>query len=342
MDGPAMVHTHDSSTARRCVEVRRPCSLVLACLVDLSAQRILVTGAHGFLGRALVAALSARGCAPLTPTSRELDLLDRGAVRAWLARHRPTLVMHLAARVGGIGKNQKSPADIFHDNIVMGVQLLDEAHRAGVAKTVAVGTVCAYPKHTKVPFSEDDLWLGYPEETNAPYGLAKKMLLVQAQAYRAQHGMNAIVLFPANLYGPHDNFDLETSHVIPALIRKMHAAHEAKTDVTLWGDGSPTREFLYVDDCAEALCLAAERYDGADPVNVGVGGDISIRALAEKIGALVGFTGAIRWDTTRPNGQPVRRLDTTRARERFGFVARTNFDEGLRRTVEWWLREGRQ
>jgi GDP-L-fucose synthase len=311
-------------------------------LPRLRAARILITGGHGFLGRRLRAALADLGAAHVqAPTSSELDLLRRDDVKHFLSSHAPELVFHLAARVGGIGKNQCAPAEIFHDNLVMGVQLLDECRRAGVQKVVAVGTVCAYPKHTPVPFSEDALWDGYPEETNAPYGLAKKMLLVQAQAYRAQYGMNAIVLLPANLYGPSDNFDLETSHVVPAIIRKIDDARRGARDtVTLWGDGTPTRELLYVDDCAHALCLAAERYDGTDPVNVGTGTDLSIRELAESIAHLMQWSGRFTWDASRPNGQPRRQLDVRRAKERFGFEAKTTLDDGLRRTIEWWQREG--
>lgn len=309
----------------------------------LAGARILVTGGHGFLGKRLRAKLAEHGAHHVTaPTSADLDLLHRERVRAWLVQHRPDMVFHLAARVGGIARNQRQPAEIFHDNLVMGVQLLDECHRANVGKVVAVGTVCAYPKHAPVPFVECALWDGYPEETNAPYGLAKKMLLVQAQAYRSQHGCNFVLLFPTNLYGPGDNFDLETSHVIPAIIRKIEdARREQRDEVTLWGDGSPTREFLYVDDCAEALCLAAERYDGGDPVNVGTGVDLPIRDLAAKVAVLMGYSGRITWDARRPNGQPRRRLDVSRARSWFGFEAAVPLDEGLRRTVEWWQREGR-
>lgn len=312
-------------------------------LPRLRAARILVTGGNGFLGRRLRAQLASHGCKQvLAPTSSELDLLDRARVRAYLHEHAPSIVFHLAARVGGIGLNQARPADLFHDNLLMGVQLLDEAHRARVDKTVVVGTVCAYPKHTPVPFSEDALWDGYPEETNAPYGFAKKMLIVQAQAYRAQHGMNAIVLLPANLYGPADNFDPASSHVVPALIKKIdEAKRRGDREVVVWGDGTPTRELLYVDDCARALCLAAERYDGADVVNIGTGADISIRALTEKLCALLDFTGRIVFDESKPNGQPRRRLDVTRARERFGFESEIDLDEGLRRTLEWWERSGR-
>jgi GDP-L-fucose synthase len=252
-------------------------------------------------------------------------------------------VIHLAANVGGIGANQAHPAEFFYDNLMMGVQMLHESWKAGVDKFVAVGTVCSYPKFTPVPFREDDLWTGYPEETNAPYGLAKKMLLVQAQAYRSQYGFNAIYLIPVNLYGPRDNFDLATSHVIPALVRKFSEAKFAGEEkVEVWGDGTPTREFLYAEDAAEGILLAAERYDSPAPVNLGSGEEISIRDLARQIARLVGFDGETVWDRTRPNGQPRRALDTTRAQQAFGFTARTTLAQGLERTVEWYKREGAQ
>jgi GDP-L-fucose synthase len=242
------------------------------------------------------------------------------------------VVFHLAARVGGIGANRENPGLFLFDNAMMGLQLIEECRLGGVGKVVIAGTICAYPKLAPVPFREDDMWNGYPEETNAPYGIAKKLLLVQSQAYRDQYGMNSIVLFPVNLYGPRDNFDPKSSHVIPAMIRKCL---EAKDEIVLWGDGSPTREFIYVEDAAEALVLAAERYDSSEPVNIGSGEEISIRDLAQKVAQATGFAGRIVWDPTKPNGQPRRRLDVTRARERFGFVAQTSFDEGLRRTVAW-------
>ena len=248
------------------------------------------------------------------------------------------MVIHLAARVGGIGANRAHPADFFYDNLMMGVQLLHESFRAGVEKLITLGTVCSYPKFTPVPFQEDDLWAGYPEETNAPYGLAKKMLLVQAQAYRAQYGFNAIFLLPVNLYGPGDNFDPETSHVIPAMIRKFVEAKKSRnSEVILWGDGSPTREFLHVEDAAEGIVLAAEYYNGDQPVNLGSGQEIGIRELAETISAAVGFTGKIIWDTTKPNGQPRRCLDVSRAKEWFGFEAKCPFQQGLSNTVSWYL-----
>jgi GDP-L-fucose synthase len=312
-------------------------------VLDLAKERIVVTGGAGFLGSFVVAELRARGAREIVvPRSAEHDLVDGAAVRRLLAEARPTLVVHLAARVGGIGANRANPGKFFYDNLMMGVQLVEESRRAGVGKLVLVGTICAYPKFAPVPFHEDDLWSGYPEETNAPYGLAKKMLLVQAQAYRQQYGTNAIVLFPVNLYGPRDNFDLETSHVIPAMIRKFDAALRAGADtVELWGDGSPTREFLYVEDAARGIVLAAERYDGADPVNLGAGAEISIRDLAALIADEMGYAGRLAWDPSKPNGQPRRCLDVSRARERFGFVAQTPFREGLRRTIAWYRSQPR-
>jgi GDP-L-fucose synthase len=263
--------------------------------------------------------------------------VDRGQITKLLDAHSFDLIFHLAARVGGIGANRDNPGKFFYDNLMMGVQLVEEARLHGVPKMVLTGTICAYPKFAPIPFREDDLWNGYPEETNAPYGLAKKMLLVQAQAYRQQYGTNAVVVFPVNLYGPRDNFDLHTSHVIPALIRKIDAAmQQGSREVVLWGDGSPTREFLYVEDAAEGLALAAERYDEADPVNLGSGQEIAIRELAALIGRLMGYSGQFAYDTSQPNGQPRRALDVSRARDRFGFVAATPFEEGLRRTIGWW------
>jgi GDP-L-fucose synthase len=304
-----------------------------------SDQRVVVTGGAGFLGRRVVSALRERGCTSIAvPRSRECDLRQVDNVVRLYREVEPTLVIHLAAIVGGIGANSARPAEFFYDNLMMGTHLLHEAWRTGVKKFVGIGTVCAYPKHAPVPFREDDLWNGYPEETNAPYGLAKKMLLVQSQAYRQQYGYNSIFLLPVNLYGPEDNFDPQTSHVIPALIRKCVEARQRGLDrIEVWGDGTPTREFVYVDDAAEAILLASERYDGSDPVNVGSGEEISIRDLATRIAALTGFTGRIDWDTSRPNGQPRRKLDVSRARDRFGFEATTPFDEGLRRTVQWYL-----
>jgi GDP-L-fucose synthase len=306
-----------------------------------AGRRVLVTGGAGFLGGFVVEALRALEPAALVvPRSAVYDLRERAAIQQLLAETRPDLVIHLAARVGGIGANRAHPAEFFYENLMMGAQLMHESWRAGVAKFVALGTVCAYPKHTPVPFREETLWDGYPEETNAPYGLAKKMLLVQAQAYRAQYGFNAIYLLPVNLYGPRDNFDPASSHVIPALIRKCIEARETgAAAISAWGDGSPTREFLYVEDAAEGILLAAERYDGAAPVNLGSAAEISIRELTELIAQLTGFQGRITWDPSQPNGQPRRKLDITRARAAFGFEAHTSFEQGLRRTIAWYERE---
>lgn len=300
--------------------------------------RVMVTGGAGFLGRRVVEKLRERGCEHVfVPRSKDYDLRHNDHVQRAIRDADPTAVIHLAARVGGIGANRLHPAEFFYDNLMMGVQLLHEAWRMGVPKFVAVGTICAYPKLTPVPFREEDLWQGYPEETNAPYGLAKKMLLVQSESYREQYGYNSIFLLPVNLYGPGDNFHLESSHVIPALIRKCVEATEAGADhIEVWGDGSPTREFLYVDDAAEGVLLAAERYDASEPVNLGSGIEISIRDLAAMIARLTGFTGAIQWDPSKPNGQPRRCLDTTRAAERFGFRAAVGFEDGLRSMVEWY------
>ena len=306
-------------------------------LPRLKGRRIAVTGGNGFLGKTLVRQLREAGCDVVAPRSREFDLVDGEQARRFVRELKPQVVIHLAARVGGIGANRVNPATYFYENLMMGVQLLHESWKGGVEKWVGLGTICAYPKHTPVPFREDDLWSGYPEETNAPYGLAKKMLLVQAQAYRQQHGFDACVLFPVNLYGLEDNFDLESGHVIPAMIRKFVEANErGETKVTLWGDGSPTREFLYVEDCAEGIALAADRYDSSEPVNLGSGMEISIRDLATKIASLTGYRGELVWDTSKPNGQPRRQLDVTRAEKLFGFRARTTFDEGLRATIEWY------
>jgi GDP-L-fucose synthase len=302
-------------------------------------QRVLVTGGGGFLGRRVVDRLRASGARTVVaPRSAEYDLRRADDIRRMYDDTRPSLVIHLAASVGGIGANRERPAEFFYDNLVMGVQLLDLAWQSRVPKFVAIGTVCAYPKFAPVPFREDDLWNGYPEETNAPYGLAKKMLLVQSQAYRQQYGYNSIFLIPVNLYGPGDNFDPRSSHVIPALIRKcVEAAEEGRDRIEVWGDGTPTREFLYVDDAAEGIVLAGERYDGSDPVNLGSGQEISIADLARRIAGEAGFTGGIVFDPSQPNGQPRRQLDVRRAEEQFGFRARTDFAEGLKRTVAWYL-----
>jgi GDP-L-fucose synthase len=305
---------------------------------SLAPRRILLTGGTGFLGSRVVRLLRALGCSELSvPRRADCDLVDRAAVRTLLRDTRPDLVIHLAARVGGIGANQAAPAEFFHDNLAMGLNLIDEARRAGVAKFVQVGTVCAYPRVTNAPFREDDLWDGYPESTNAPYAIAKKALLVQLQAYRRQYGFNGIYLLPANLYGPGDDFDLERGHVIPALIRKcVEAVDRGQAEVVLWGTGTASREFLYVDDCAEAICRASESYDGAEPVNVGSGREITIRELAALIARLTGFTGRLAFDPSRPDGQPRRVLDVTRARDRFGFRASTALEDGLLQTIDWF------
>lgn len=304
-----------------------------------SERRVLVTGGAGFLGAPVVQQLRARGAEEIfVPRSRDYDLRQLEAVRQVLADSRPDVVIHLAALTGGIGANRARPGEFFYDNLMMGTQLLHESYRAGVDKFVGIGTICAYPKFVPIPFREEDLWKGYPEETNAPYGLAKKMLLVQGQAYRAQYGFNAIHLMPVNLYGPGDDFDLESSHVIPALIRKsLEAQARGDHELVAWGTGAPTREFLYVDDAAEGIVLAAERYDGAEPVNLGSSFEISIRALLETIVRLTGYEGEIVWDTSKPDGQPRRKLDTSRARALFGFEAHTPFEEGLAKTIEWYL-----
>jgi GDP-L-fucose synthase len=307
---------------------------------DLTTQRIAVTGGAGFLGSNVVSALRARGCTTIiVPRQTDYDLRHEEAVTRFYADYRPDVVIHLAAVVGGIGANRENPGRFFYDNLMMGALTMEGARLSGVAKYVAIGTICCYPKFSPVPFREDDLWNGYPEETNAPYGLAKKMLLVQAQAYREQYGLDAIFLLPVNLYGPGDNFDPSTSHVIPALIRKfVDAERSGAREVEVWGDGTATREFLYVADAAEAIVLATERYDGAEPVNIGTGSEISIRNLAEQIAALTGFTGRVAWDTSKPNGQPRRCLDVSRADRLFGFRAQTTFDAGLANTIEWYIR----
>jgi len=306
--------------------------------MNWSEKRICVTGGAGFLGTHLIEDLRARGAKEIfVPTIEEYDLVDPTAIARMLADSNPDVIIHLAAHVGGIGANREHPAEFFYDNLMMGVQLLHQAYLRGVEKFVAIGTVCAYPKFTPVPFNEDDLWKGYPEETNAPYGLAKKMLLVQSQAYREQYGFNSIFLLPVNLYGPGDNFDPSSSHVIPALIRKCMEAQEQNADhIVVWGDGSPTREFIYVTDAARAIALATECYNESLPVNLGSGFEISIKELAEKIARMTGFAGDLVWDTSKPNGQPRRALDTSRAKEKFGFVAQTDFDEGLQQTIDWY------
>jgi len=302
-------------------------------------KRVLVTGGAGFFGSFVVDELRRRGAEHVfVPRRQDYDLVDRAACKRVIADSKPDIVFHLASKVGGIGANRESPGSMIFENAMMGLALIEECRLANVPKVVVAGSICAYPKFAPVPFREEDLWNGYPEETNAPYGIAKKLLLVQAQAYRAQYGMNCIVLFPVNLYGPRDNFDLRTSHVIPAMVRKCVAAkEEGRAEVTLWGDGTPTREFLYVEDAAEAMVLGAERYDSSEPVNIGSGTEISIRDLAGEIAAATGFTGRFVWDASQPNGQPRRRLDVSRAKERFGFVAKTSFADGLAKTVAWYM-----
>jgi GDP-L-fucose synthase len=307
---------------------------------DLRNKRVLVTGGAGFLGRAVVDTLRRRGCTSImVPRRRDVDLTDAAAIDGLLRRERPEVLFHLAAVVGGIGANRENPGRYFYENAIMGIQLIEYARRYAVEKTIVAGTVCAYPKFAPVPFKEESLWDGYPEETNAPYGIAKKALLVQCQAYREQYGMNAIYLLPVNLYGPNDNFDPHSSHVIPALVRKAIEARDAGSDeIVVWGDGSATREFLYVDDAAEGIVAAAERYDGAQPVNLGSGEEIPIRALVGLIAELCGFRGRIVWDTSKPNGQPRRKLDTTRAEREFGWRAGISLRDGLRQTIQWYER----
>ena len=307
--------------------------------INWEEKRICVTGGAGFLGTHLIAKLRQRGAKEIfIPKIEDYDLVDRDAIAQLLMDSNPDVIIHLAAHVGGIGANREHPAEFFYDNLMMGVQLMHQAYERGVEKFVAIGTVCAYPKFTPTPFKEDDLWIGYPEETNAPYGLAKKMLLVQSQAYRDQYGYNSIFLLPVNLYGPGDNFNPRSSHVIPALIRKCVEAKENNEDhIVVWGDGSPTREFIYVEDAAEGIALAAERYNESEPVNIGSGFEISIKDLVEKIAKMTGFKGDLVWDTSKPNGQPRRALDVSRAKEKFGFEAKTDFDEGLQNTIDWYL-----
>jgi GDP-L-fucose synthase len=308
-------------------------------MIDLPNKRILITGGGGFLGRHLIARLERVGCRNVVvPAHGEYNLTSLDAVERMFDMHQPEILIHLAAIGGGIGANRVNPGRFFYENAIMGIQLIEMARRRGIEKTVVLGTICAYPKFTPVPFHEEDLWNGYPEETNAAYGLAKKVLLVQCQSYRQQYGTNAIYLLPVNLYGPGDKFDLHTSHVIPALIRKcLEAIATGRQEIVLWGDGSPTREFLYVEDAAEGILLATEKYDRSDPVNLGSGMEISIRELAKAISEMTGFTGQITWDTNQPNGQPRRCLDVSRAEKEFGFRAATPFEVGLRKTIDWYL-----
>ncbi len=310
--------------------------------MDLTQQRIVVTGGAGFLGRYVQDQLQACGVPPdriLVPLIEDYDLTDRRNVERLYADMTPTVVIHLAAEVGGIGANRVNPGRFFYANMAMGLHLIEQARLVGLNKFVQVGTICAYPKFTPVPFREETLWDGYPEETNAPYGIAKKALLVMLQAYRQQYGLNGIYLLPVNLYGPGDNFDLQTSHVIPALIRKfVEAKRRGEPRVEVWGTGKPTREFLYVEDCARGIVLATQEYEEGEPVNLGAGFEISIRELAEKIRRLVAFEGELVWDASKPDGQPRRCLDTSRAARLFGFRATVALDEGLRRTVDWWVR----
>lgn len=309
--------------------------------LNLATKRICVTGGAGFLGTHLIRRLKEHGAREIfVPQYPEYDLVREADIIRMIDTAKPDIIIHLAAKVGGIGANREKPGEFFYDNLMMGVQLIHQSWMKGVEKFVAIGTICAYPKYTPIPFKEEDLWNGYPEETNAPYGLAKKMLLVQSQAYREQYGYNSIFLLPVNLYGPGDNFNPASSHVIPALIRKyLEAKEQGASEIIAWGDGSPTREFIYVEDAAEGIALATERYNSSEPVNIGSSFEISIKDLTETIARLTGFNGTIRWDTSKPNGQPRRKLDTTRAREAFGFEAKTDFEDGLKRTIDWYANE---
>ena len=309
--------------------------------LNLATKRICVTGGAGFLGTHLIRRLKEHGAREIfVPQYPEYDLVREADIIRMIDTAKPDIIIHLAAKVGGIGANREKPGEFFYDNLMMGVQLIHQSWMKGVEKFVAIGTICAYPKYTPIPFKEEDLWNGYPEETNAPYGLAKKMLLVQSQSYREQYGYNSIFLLPVNLYGPGDNFNPASSHVIPALIRKyLEAKEQGASEIIAWGDGSPTREFIYVEDAAAGIALATERYNSSEPVNIGSSFEISIKDLTETIARLTGFNGTIRWDTSKPNGQPRRKLDTTRAREAFGFEAKTDFEDGLKRTIDWYANE---
>ena len=307
-------------------------------MIEIVKKRIVVTGGAGFLGSYVVEKLHQKGCSQVfIPKVEEYDLTKHADILLMLNDFKPNIIIHLAAVVGGIGANRENPGKYFYENLMMGTQLMEESRLFGVEKFVAIGTICAYPKFTPVPFKEDDLWNGYPEETNAPYGLAKKMMLVQSQAYREQYGFNSIYLLPVNLYGPRDNFDPASSHVIPAIIKKcVDAINNNDKSITAWGTGSATREFLYADDCAEAIISATEKYNSSEPVNIGAGFEISMKALTELIVELSGFKGEILWDHSKPDGQPRRSLDTVRAEKEFGFKAKTDFREGLLRTIEWY------
>lgn len=309
--------------------------------LDLSQKRLCVTGGAGFLGKHLIARLEHYGAKDIfVPRSADYDLVKGDDIARMIDDARPDIIIHLAAKVGGIGANMEKPGEFFYDNLMMGVQLIHQAWQRGVEKFVAIGTICAYPKYTPIPFKEEEIWNGYPEETNAPYGLAKKMLLVQSQSYREQYGYNSIFLLPVNLYGPGDNFNPASSHVIPALIRKcLEAKERGDKQIVAWGDGSPTREFIYAEDAAEGIALATMRYNSSDPVNIGSSFEISIKDLTETIARLCDFEGDVVWDTSKPNGQPRRKLDTTRAKERFGFEAKTDFEEGLKKTIAWYKEE---
>ncbi len=309
--------------------------------LNLSQKRLCVTGGAGFLGKHLIARLEHYGAKDIfVPRSAEYDLVKGDDIARMIDDAQPDIIIHLAAKVGGIGANMEKPGEFFYDNLMMGIQLIHQAWQRGVEKFVAIGTICAYPKYTPIPFKEEDIWDGYPEETNAPYGLAKKMLLVQSQSYREQYGYNSVFLLPVNLYGPGDNFDPASSHVIPALIRKcLEAKERGDKQIVAWGDGSPTREFIYAEDAAEGIALATMRYNSSDPVNIGSSFEISIKDLTETIARLCDFEGDVVWDTSKPNGQPRRKLDTTRAKERFGFEAKTDFEEGLMKTIAWYKEE---
>ncbi|OGR43269.1 MAG: GDP-fucose synthetase [Elusimicrobia bacterium GWA2_61_42] len=307
-------------------------------MIDLAKKRVMLTGGAGFLGSYVAEKLKARGCKDIfIPRKADYNLVEADAVKRAFADSRPDVVIHLAAKVGGIGANRENPGSFFYDNLMMGAQLMEQARLNGVEKFVALGTICAYPKFAPVPFKEEDLWNGYPEETNAPYGLAKKMLLVQSQAYRQQYGFNSIYLLPVNLYGPRDNFDPASSHVIPALIKKcVEAVSSGAKEITVWGTGKATREFLYVEDCAEAIVLATEKYNSPDPVNIGAGFEITIKDLVELIAKLTGFTGKLVWDSSKPDGQPRRMLDTSKAQKEFGFESQNGFEKGLKNTILWY------